>query len=73
MGAKEQIKQYIDEICSEHNLKQPITKPAAANMLKEYKGIHVARELFEKAVKESNDIFSYSAYKATLETTLKIE
>lgn len=71
MEAKEQIKLFIDEICSKHNLKQPITVPAAANMLKEYKGIHVARELFESAAKESNDVFSASAYQATLETILK--
>jgi hypothetical protein len=73
MTAKEQLKKFIDEICSEHNLKQPITVPAAAKMLKEYKGIHVARELFERAAEESNDVFSSCAYKATLETILKEE
>jgi hypothetical protein len=71
MTAKEQIKKFIDEICSKHNLKQPITKPAAANMLKEYKGLDVARDLFQRAAEESNDIFSSSAYEATLETILK--
>jgi hypothetical protein len=73
MEAKEQIKLFIDEICSKHNLNQPMTKPAAAKMLKEYKGIDVARELFQKAADESDDIFSSSAYKATLETILKEE
>ncbi len=71
MTAKEQIKKFIDEICSEHNLKQPITVPAAAKMLMQYKGLDVARELFQRAADESNDIFSASAYEATLETILK--
>jgi hypothetical protein len=71
MEAKEQIKLYIDEICSKHNLKQPITVPAAAKMLMQYKGLDVARDLFQRAADESNNIFSASAYEATLETILK--
>jgi hypothetical protein len=34
-------------------------------MLKEYKGLDVARDLFQRAA-ESNDIFSFSAYQATV-------
>jgi hypothetical protein len=71
MTAKEQIKKFIDEICSEHNLKQPITFPAAAKMLMQYKGLDVTRDLFQRAADESNDVFSFSAYQATLETILK--
>lgn len=73
MTAKEQIKKFIDEICSKHKLKQPITKPAAGKMLMEYKGLDVARDLFQRAAEESNDIFSACAYEATLETILKKE
>jgi hypothetical protein len=71
MTAKEQIKKFIDEICTKHNLKQPITVPAAAKMLMQYKGLDVARDLFQRVADESNDIFSASAYEATLETILK--
>jgi hypothetical protein len=37
----------------------------------QYKGLDVARDLFQRAADESNNIFSASAYEATLETILK--
>jgi hypothetical protein len=71
MTAKEQIKKYIDEICSKHNLKQPMTVPASAKLIMEYKGIQTARELYSNAANETNDVFKKCAYEATLETILK--
>ena len=77
MTFKEQIKNEIDSICEEHNLKQPITVPSAAKIIMEYKGIDRAIELFEGALNEyktNPDVtnpFAFAAYKATLETILK--
>lgn len=71
MSAIEKIKQTVDEICEKNNLKQPMTVPAAAKLIMEYKDIQTARELFSNAANETNDFFKKCAYEATLETILK--
>jgi hypothetical protein len=71
MNAIEKIRQTVDEICEKNNLKQPMTVPASAKLIMEYKGIKTARELFSNAAKETNDFFKKCAYEATLETILK--
>lgn len=71
MNAIEKIRQTVDEICEKNNLKQPMTVPAAARLIMEYKDIQTARELFSNAANETNDIFKKCAYEATLETILK--
>lgn len=71
------IKQAVDIICEQNNLKQPLTVPSAGKLIAEHNGIDYAVELFENAYiecKESSDIdirvFSSAAYKATLNTVL---
>lgn len=71
MTAIDKIRQTVDEICENNNLKQPITVPAAAELIREYKGILTARELFSNAANETNDVFKKCAYEATLTTILK--
>lgn len=77
MGFIEQIKNEVDSICGEHNLKQPITVPSAAKIIMEYRGLDRAIELFEGAYNEcktnpdATNPFAFAAYKATLETILK--
>ena len=71
MNAIEKIRQTVDEICEKNNLKQPMTVPAAARLIMEYKDIQTARKLFSNAANETNDIFKKCAYEATLETILK--
>ena len=69
---KDRLKTIIDEIIDKHNESAPITVPAAANLVVKYHGIDLARELFLSLVEEyKNDVFKFSAYKATLETVLK--
>jgi hypothetical protein len=70
---REQIKEEVDNICEKHNLKQPITVPGSATLIKEHNGLERAIELFEGAHNQESDFFKRSAYKATLETTLKRE
>ena len=71
------IKQAVDIICAQNNLKQPLTVPSAGKLIAEHNGIDYAIELFENAYiecKESLDtdtrIFSSAAYKATLDKVL---
>jgi hypothetical protein len=68
---EDKIKETIDEICSQHLLKQPFTVPSAGKMIAEYRGIDTAIELYEGAAKETkSNVFRTSAFKATLETVL---
>ena len=70
------IKQAVDIICAQNNLKQPITVSSAGKLIVEYNGIDYAIELFENAYIECKETpdrdnpFAFSAYKATLETIL---
>lgn len=73
----DKIKQTIDIICAQNNLKQPLTVPSAGKLIAEHNGIDYAIELFENAYvecKESSNtdtrVFSSAAYKATLNTVL---
>jgi len=69
---EEQIKQIIDELIATKGEDAPKTVPSAAKLIMKYHGIEKARELFEGGAKESaSNVFKSSAYKATLETTLK--
>jgi hypothetical protein len=69
---EEQIKQIIDELIVTKGEDAPKTVPSAAKLIMKYHGIEKARELFEGGAKESaSNVFKSSAYKATLETTLK--
>ncbi len=70
---KEQIKEEVDSICEEHNLEQPIIVPAAAKIIMKYRGLDRAIELFEGALNQEPDLFKRSAYRATLDVTLKRE
>lgn len=71
MSAIEKIRKTVDEICEKNNLKQPMTVPAVAKLIMEYKDKETARELFSNAANETNDFFKKCAYEATLETILK--
>jgi hypothetical protein len=77
MSFIEQIKNEVNSLCEQHNLKQPMVVPGAAKIIMEYKGIDRAIELFEGAYNEcrnnpdATNPFAFAAYKATLETTLK--
>lgn len=71
------IKQAVDIICAQNNLKQPLTVPSAGKLIAEHNGIDYAIELFENAYiecKESSDtdtrVFSSAVYKATLDKVL---
>lgn len=71
------IKQAVDVICKQNNLKHPLTVPFAGELIAEYNGIDYAIELFENAYiecKESSDtfirVFSSAAYKSTLDEVL---
>lgn len=68
---RERIKEEVDNICEKHNLKQPMTVPGAAKMIMEHNGLDRAIELYEGVVNQEPDLFKRSAYKATLEITLK--
>jgi len=70
------IKQAVDIICKQNNLKQPLTVPSSGRLIAEHNGIDYAIELFENAYiecKENPDKdnpFAFAAYKATLDTIL---
>ena len=70
------IKQAVDIICAQNNLKQPITVPSAGKLIAEHNGIDYAIELFENAYIECKETptmdnpFGFAAYKSTLETIL---
>ena len=70
------IKQAVDIICIQNNLKQPLTVPSAGKLIAEYNGIDYAIELFENVYIECKETpnrdnpFAFTAYKATLETIL---
>jgi hypothetical protein len=73
----EMIKEAVDEICKEHDLKQPLTVPSAGKLIMQYKGVDYAIQLFQDAydeLKESpvhtDKIFMASAYKVTLDKIL---
>lgn len=73
----DKIKQTIDIICEQNNLKQPLTVPSAGRLIAEHNGIDYAIELFENAYIECKEslntntrVFSSAAYKATLDTVL---
>jgi hypothetical protein len=72
----DKIKQTVDIICAQNNLKQPITVPSAGKLIAEYNGIDYAIELFENAYIECKETpnrdnpFGFAAYKSTLETIL---
>ena len=73
----DKIKQAVNIICAQNNLKQPLTIPSAGRLIAEHNGIDYAIELFENAYiecKESSDtdtrVFSSAAYKATLDIVL---
>ena len=70
------IRQTVNIICEQNNLKQPITVPSAGKLIAEYNGIDYAIELFENAYIECKETpnrdnpFAFAAYKSTLETIL---
>ena len=72
----DKIKQAVDIICEQNNLKQPLTVPSAGRLIADHNGIDYAIELFENAYiecKENPDKdnpFAFGAYKATLDTIL---
>ena len=72
----DKIRQTVDIICVQNNLKQPITVPSAGKLIAEHNGIDYAIELFENAYIECKETpnrdnpFAFAAYKATLETIL---
>ena len=72
----DKIRQTVDIICVQNNLKQPITVPSAGKLIAEYNGIDYAIELFENAYIECKETpnrdnpFAFAAYKSTLETIL---
>lgn len=72
----EMIKEAVDEICKEHDLKQPLTVPSAGKLIMQYKGVDYAIELFQDAYNEckknpdKDNPFAFAAYKATLDTIL---
>ena len=77
MKTIELIKKTVDDICKEHNLKQPLTVPSAGKLIMQYKGVDCAIQLFQDAydeLKESpvhtDKIFMASAYKVTLDKIL---
>ena len=72
----DKIRQTVDIICEQNNLKQPLTVPSAGKLIAEYNGIDYAIELFENAYIECKETpnrdnpFAFAAYKSTLETIL---
>jgi len=72
----DKIRQTVDIICAQNNLKQPITVPSAGKLIAEYNGIDYAIELFENAYIECKETpdrdnpFAFSAYKVTLKKIL---
>lgn len=76
MNYQQLIKESIDKICTEHNLKQPLTVPSAGKMIAEYEGVDKAIELFEGKLQECKENpdrdnpFAFSAYRVTLTNVL---
>lgn len=69
---KDRVLDVIKDIVEKNGLTNPVTVPAAAKLIKEHKGLELARELFTGMLNESkDDPFKYSAYQSTLETILK--
>ena len=72
----DKIRQTVNIICKQNNLKQPLTVPSAGKLIAEYNGIDYAIELFENAYIECKETpnrdnpFAFAAYKSTLETIL---
>jgi hypothetical protein len=72
----DKIRQTVNIICEQNNLKQPITVPSAGKLIAEHNGIDYAIELFENAYIECKETltkdnpFGFAAYKSTLETIL---
>ena len=72
----DKIKQIVNIICKQNNLKQPLTIPSVGKLIMEYHGKEYAIELFENAYIEckenpnKDNPFAFAAYKATLDTIL---
>lgn len=72
----DKIRQTVNIICEQNNLKQPITVPSAGKLIAEYNGVDYAIELFENAYIECKETpnrdnpFAFAAYESTLETIL---
>lgn len=72
----DKIKQAVDIICEQNNLKQPVTNSSAGRLIMEYNGVDYAIEIFENAYIENreapdkDDPFAFASYKAVLETIL---
>ena len=72
----DKIRQTVNIICEQNNLKQPLTVPSAGKLIAEYNGIDYAIELFENAYIECKETptrdnpFGFAAYKLILETIL---
>ena len=70
------IKQSVNIICAQNNLKQPLTILSVGKLIAEHNGIDYAIELFENAYIEckenpdKNNLFAFAAYKSTLDTAL---
>jgi hypothetical protein len=70
------IRQTVNIICEQNNLKQPITVPSAGKLIAEYNGVDYAIELFENAYIECKETpnrdnpFAFAAYKSTLDIIL---
>ena len=72
----DKIRQTVNIICEQNNLKQPITVPSAGKLIAEYNGVDYAIELFENAYIECKETpnrdnpFAFAAYESTLDTIL---
>ena len=70
------IKQAVDIICAQNNLKQPLTVPSAGKLIMQHNTVDYAIELFENAYIEcknnpdKDNPFAFAAYKATLDKVL---
>lgn len=70
------IKQAVDIICKQNNLKQPLTVPSAGKLIMQHNTVDYAIELFENAYIEcknnsdKDNPFAFAAYKATLDKVL---
>ena len=70
------IKQTVDIICTQNNLKQPLTVPSAGKLIMQHNTVDYAIELFENAYIEcknnpdKDNPFAFAAYKATLDKVL---
>ena len=70
------IKQAVDIICTQNNLKQPLTVPSAGKLIMQHNTVDYAIKLFENAYIEcknnpdKDNPFAFAAYKATLDKVL---